>query len=48
MKLKGRILYLGIAILTALIIYRTGLSITEFIILLIGIICIGFGTTWED
>ena len=48
MKLKGLILYLGIAILAAFIYIHFNLSIVEFIFWIIAMICIYIGTTWED
>lgn len=48
MKLKGLILYLGIAILAVLINAHSNLSAIEFIIWIIAMICISIGTVWED
>lgn len=48
MKIKGIILYIGIAILAVLINARLGLSTTEFIFWIIAMICINIGTMWEE
>ena len=48
MKLKGSILYLGIAILAILINIHFNLSTIEFIFWIIAMICISIGTIWED
>jgi len=48
MKLKGLVLYFGIAILAILINVRFKLTTTEFIFWIVAMICINIGTMWED
>lgn len=48
MKLKGLVLYFGIAILAILINVHFKLSTIEFIFWIVAVICVSIGTTWED
>ena len=48
MKLKGLILNLGIIILAVLLNIHLHLSTIEFILWFVALVCINYGTMWED
>lgn len=48
MKLKGLILNLGLVILAVLLNIHFNLSTIEWIFWFIAIVCINYGTMWEE